>query len=74
VRPYLKKTIAKRAGEVAQGVGLSSNPSAAKKKKCLFSKGKTGSVRGLIPVGGGRYKYMKGCRRVKMMEILCTHV
>jgi hypothetical protein len=34
--------------------------------------GKTGPVWGLVPVG--REDIRKGCRRVNMVEILCTHV
>jgi hypothetical protein len=47
------------------------------KQKCLFFKkreqeGKLGPVWGLAPVGGEGYK--KGCRKMNMVEILCTHV
>jgi hypothetical protein len=35
--------------------------------------GKTGPVCGLVLVGGGE-DIRKGCRRVNVVEILCTHV
>jgi hypothetical protein len=34
--------------------------------------GKTGYVWGLVPLGGEDIR--KGCRRVNIVEIVCTHV
>jgi hypothetical protein len=49
------------------------------KQKCLFyksgeQKGKTDPVCGVVGSSGRGEDIRKGCRRVNMVEIICTHV